>query len=348
MEHFFNKTKIIWIYLVIEIAFQVYLKSTVVSMKADHIQALELISRCLFTVSVSLFLWYGIGVRNLFAMAVSAGLCFIISAQVYPTIRKHLSEEVQQAMLNNFAWGAQHKVLGDASQLLTTLTLSFPEYNEKGKEVSSQFEKSKDPTLFYQIDDALYKGMRKAELKMFRRHYNTPNNPMFDRGVWEKHINSKDPQKAINIVLDIVNERFVSSIEKKLNTTVSNRRPLGTVIPVTQGSYEFDKGMQEWITSEMLAKGGIDDGIEFALKMMIMVPLGFFFSAIGILVNASSLIVQTGLHFNQKSTALGVITAGWLGIVVYGINSIPEALSTMTGVYWLTPIFSVVKLVSFV
>lgn len=358
MKTFFSKTWVLWAYIAIEVSFQLYLRHALQHMGSVNIDRMELVSRVLFAFSTMVFLWSGLQIRRFIVVPLCGVLAFVLSAQVYPIIHRQLSVEVQTQMFNKFVWGASKGVFTNPEQLNTAMTLAFSAYDHEGQSVESKL-KDDNFQFYYQLTtkilpDAMRKGAKairvrnKKELDFLASEITSANN-------WATiEYNPRGYDKLLmRHVIKRVNEKLVDAIEAKTGLTLENRQPLGTAIKMSQvlsNPPQFQRQFNEWLLSEWLADQGIQGGKEFAIKALIMLPLGFFFSALGILLNLSAILIKGTTHITNlpRVAIYSTVIALWAATVMYGITAIPSAMTSMQGIYWLTPVFAVTKLLGVV
>ena len=358
MKTFISKTWMLWAYILIEVCFQFYLRHSLQYMSSINIEALELVSRLLFAFSTMVFLWSGLQIKRFIVVPLCGVLAFALSSQVYPLIHRQLSDDMQSQMLNKFVWGASNGMFTNPEHLNTAMTLAFSVYDKEGQSVASKLEGNNDQ--FHDqltrkvLPEAMLKGAKQLRLRK-KSELAFQSFEILKTDNWQKIEN--DPRGRnlflMRAVVKGVNEKFVKVIEAKTGMSISNRQPLGTSIKMSKALYDpesFKRQFNEWILSEWLVNHGISGGKEFALKALIMLPLGFFFSALGILLNLSAIMIKGTTHISKipRAVMYGVVASIWAATATYGITAIPTAMTSVQGIYWLTPVFAVTKLLGVV
>lgn len=355
MKNFISKTWVLWIYIFIEICFQLYLRNSIKHIERINIELLELIGRLLFSMSVMVFLWSGLQFRNYFFVSIVGVFAFFISSQIYPTIQRQLSPEMQTKLMSKFLWGASEGVFSDPTRLNSAMTLAFSVYDTNGDAVVSKMEGAAGKDFHYHFMNKIIPNAMKMAAKKVAPHkpklQRLIEDDLMSMSKWRKIEEAPfgNDNKLLRIVIAEINDKLIKIVEKKMKIAIANDRPIGTAIKLSQTYYDealFKSQFNEWIMSEVLESKGIRGGKDFALKALIMLPLGFFFSSLGMLFNGTAILIKGSEDAvaSIRITALVAMVLMWFFVFMYGISAIPPALEEMHGVYWLTPVFAITKL----
>lgn len=353
MKTFFSKTWMLWAYIAIEVAFQLYLRHNLQHIQNLRVERLEMISRLLFAMSTMVFLWSGLQIRHFVIVPISGIIAFFMAAQVYPAIHARLSPDVQAQMLNKFVWGASKGVFSNPEHLNTAMTLAFSAYDAQGQSIADKVKGNDFQFYYHFTTKVLPEAMRKGAKLVHPRDKTEQRHRMEEISAPDSWLAIEQNPRGrdfflMRAVVKKVNERLSEVISTKTGLSITNREPLGTTIKMSEAIINpelFKQQFNEWLLTEWLVNKGIYGGKEFALKALIMLPLGFFFSALGILLNLSAIVIKgtSGISQVPRPLAYGLVAIMWITTIWYGLSAIPPAMADVQGVYWLTPVFAVTK-----
>lgn len=284
-------------YIAVEIFFQQQLHGLLYN--HDSFQTIEWLSRIVFTCSCTLFLAHL--TQKAQHLLAAAALAFSFSFALPNIVISVLTTEQQQTAAFNVMAAHDHMPLNKA------LVMAFDGDRQAGQD------------MFDEQINAAYKA-KEVIVQAFNAYK-----------VADMVAHGEKPERAMEAIRLRATKRYydnmfyVPEIRKAIddiNVHISGapRYPIGSLIRIEADKDTFHEAMTEYLTSQ--------DNFRDLIKIAVMLPIGFIFSTIGIIVNTIMLI---GMHIPKQRQKVFYATSSILVMTVFAFMGMIPFVTTFAG-----------------